>query len=405
VSANNDYNRSYYQGQYSGKGLLSDVLFSFNETYYKLKGGLNLSYDKMNQEDYYYYFNPFDSSYYEINSNLASIKPSNYVYSAYAQAEFHGGLIARKLDNLSCMVGGRFVQGEKFNPEFTFEFNPSYRVSKKSLFYFSYTTGYNIPSLYQQYAPSVSFVDPSLTLGNKNLNPEKSQALELGFRCRVNEKIDVSLASFINSTDEMIDYVYLWNGDVPVDSLAWFDYVGDRYLNIGNQTAYGAELEVDVKLNSRFSFKLNLTLVDGNIEFSNSSIDTLQTGGNHVQIFNSGVFVIENVKVDGLVRRPSTANIGLNYIIGKRALLMLNAQYINNRNDVYYDYSVKPIGALATQQVDSYFLLGANIKYDIIPKLSIIGKVDNILNADYQEIYGYTTKGRSFYLSLNYRLK
>ena len=72
--------------------------------------------------------------------------------------------------------------------------------------------------------------------------------------------------------------------------------------------------------------------------------------------------------------------------------------------DIYYDSNLGPYGALGQTSVRDYTLTGFTAKYEIIKNLVATFNVSNIFNVQYQEINGYTTRGRGFYLKMRYAL-
>jgi vitamin B12 transporter len=163
---------------------------------------------------------------------------------------------------------------------------------------------------------------------------------------------------------------------------------------------------VEMAINSKVSSKLwvngNLSLVSGRLEYDPASIDTSHTHGNHVQLFTSGAFINKEVETIGLVRRPSTANVGFTYKPIKKLSLGINIKYVGARGDIYYNATSGPFGALTTKGVADYTLLDIIIGYSIIKNMSATLRVENVFDFKYYEIYGYTTRGRGLYLNLRY---
>ena len=53
---------------------------------------------------------------------------------------------------------------------------------------------------------------------------------------------------------------------------------------------------------------------------------------------------------------------------------------------------------------DDYFLLNANISYDINDNIQVYIKGTNLTNEDYEEIYGYGTKGIEIFAGLKAKI-
>ena len=55
-----------------------------------------------------------------------------------------------------------------------------------------------------------------------------------------------------------------------------------------------------------------------------------------------------------------------------------------------------------TTKLSSYQLVNALVKYEVIKtRLTVFGKVTNILNQEFVENVGYSTRGRNFKIELN----
>jgi vitamin B12 transporter len=145
-----------------------------------------------------------------------------------------------------------------------------------------------------------------------------------------------------------------------------------------------------------------VSLVNGRLDYDPTDIDASHTQGNLVQLFNNGAFLNKQVQSYNLVRRPSTANLGMSYQLLSRLSLRGELRYTGPRNDVYYDSSLGQNGALATRGMGDYVLVDFSARYRILKGLTAGFRVENIFDEKYEEIYGYTTRGRSFYLNLRY---
>ena len=76
-----------------------------------------------------------------------------------------------------------------------------------------------------------------------------------------------------------------------------------------------------------------------------------------------------------------------------------NYQYVDARQDAFYDGNTY---ATVYTKLGSYQLVNALVKYELVQnRLSIFGTVTNILNEDFVENIGYSTRGRNFKLGLN----
>ncbi len=149
----------------------------------------------------------------------------------------------------------------------------------------------------------------------------------------------------------------------------------------------------------------NISIVSGKLEYNPSLIDTAKTKGNYVQLYNSGNFIgNKKIEIIGLTRRPNTANISISYDLNKKLGFIADTRYVGFQNDVYYNSEIGPMGALGIVSLENYALLDITVKYHFNKNINCILKIENVFGKKYEEIKGFTTKGRGIYLSLRYHL-
>ena len=391
---------TYSSGEYKGSVSSNDLQFNFRTRGIDLVVGGNLYKETMTAQTYYY---STAFGIYESSSNLDSLKIYTLTSNGFIHSDLNGILLNKKLSAFTLGLGGRYVNHSIFGNVLTYEINPSLKLSRDAMLYFSYTTGFNAPSLYQLYSPEKDY-NSGITRGNKTLKPEKSSSWEIGIKQDVNYKINWSVCYFNTVVENIIDYVYLWNKKKEIDSLSYQDYFGDTYINLGKQTNRGIEFSILSEISEKFIVSANISLVNGKLEYKPENIDTTHTHGNHIQLYSIGAFINKEVETIGLIRRPNTANISLTYIPVKKLTLRVDVRYVGARNDIYFNANLGPYGALGTIGVEDYSLLGFSVKYEIFKNLSAMLSVENILNTKYYEIWGYATRGRGIYGSIRYTL-
>ena len=115
---------------------------------------------------------------YEAFTNLDTLNLHTLLTNAYISTDINGQFISNRLHALSVMMGLRFNSDNRSGRYFTFEFNPYYNISDKSILFGSIASGFNSPPLYKLYTPE-SYYLSGITRGNPNLKPEKSISTEL----------------------------------------------------------------------------------------------------------------------------------------------------------------------------------------------------------------------------------
>lgn len=250
---------------------------------------------------------------------------------------------------LNINTGGRLNNHSAYGNNFVWNFNPSYNF--KTTFPFkvlaSYSTAYISPSLYQLYSE----------YGNATLTPEKNQTVEAGFETELaNKKVKLNAVAFYRDQVNAIDFYF--------DPITFEAY----YVNIdGQNKAKGVETSLNVALNPKVQFYGNYTFT---------------------QVDNA---------LDRLIPKHK-ANAGIYFQPTNRTLLSLNYQYFNSRRDAFYDATTFTV---LNTKLGSYQLVNATAKYELIKtRLSIFGSVTNILNEEFVENVGYSTRGRNFKIGL-----
>ncbi len=378
---------------------------------------LQVAGEEMTSDNYLYaafYSDPFPPFIYEKTSNLGQPNPSTLTTSLYTQADVRGEILSVRLKNFNLVAGCRYDLNDIISQQFSYEINPSWKIGSKSLLYFSYSTGYNAPSLYQLYSPT--YYTPwdgsdgsGITLGNNLLHSEKSISTEIGFKKKIQDSGLFNISLYKRTNKNQIEYAYLWNGAVPIESLgadlSRDDYRGDTYLNVGSGTTYGLEISLLFQLIKNLNIGSGLSLLNGEMTYKNTAELQSRYAGTHVQLYNNGQFLdASTTKQSGLIRRPNSAKIEVIYTGIRKLQAHFVTKFIDDRQDVYYDTQIKPQGALNTISVQDYTLFDFSISYNFGTHLLISSRIENILDKEYAEIRGFTTRGRSLYFKIVFKL-
>lgn len=254
---------------------------------------------------------------------------------------------------LNLNAGVRLNNHSEYGSHWVYSLNPSF---KKDLGFgyikglASYSTAYITPSLYQLFEP---------TYGNTDLKPEDNATAEVGTEVHLKNKATFSLVYFNRKETSFIDFVDLGN------------YVY-QYQNVDHSfTARGVEFTTDLSILKQLKFKGNATYTKVEDELN---------------------LRIPKFKV----------NASLLYDLSESTFMSISYQFNDDRTDSVYNP--------ATYQNDdinlkSYNLFDFYISHKLIKnKVLLFANVTNILNKDYQELYGYSTRGRNVNLGLNISL-
>ncbi len=237
-------------------------------------------------------------------------------------------------------LGARYNNHNRYGNNQTFTINPSYALNEQFRLIASISKGFKAPSLYQ-----IGY--------NDQLKAETSFNTELGVSFR-KEKVFARAVYYNRNIKNGIDYNYI-------------DY---NYFNFIQQKVNGIEIEIQHPINEQHQFSLNYTLMNGE-ETNQNRITTTDT-----------------ITYNYLLKRPKhSLNLQWHYSINKKWDATLTARYISKRYDVGgYE---KPDVTLAY-----YTLLNAQLQYKWNKHLLLFANGQNLLNDQFNEIYGYNAIGR-----------
>jgi vitamin B12 transporter len=239
-------------------------------------------------------------------------------------------------------AGVRWNNHSIYGNNFVYNFNPSYRISNENgyfRFFGSFSSAFVAPSIQELFS----------SFGNPELEAQESTTLEFGAEFKRN-----------NFT---VNAVY-FNRDI--DNIIIFDPVAFILVNGGDTKVSGIEV------NSSFDILKDLS-VNANYTYTNND--------------------------DPALRIPeSKANIGLAYQLSEDTNFTLDYQFVSDRDD--QDFR----NFLNVQDVtlEGYSLLDFGARHVLTKGITVFGNVSNILNEDYQEIFGFSTRGRNYRLGLRF---
>jgi len=392
---------TYYEAAYSGSVFNNEIQANLKLDNITAVIGGGIYTEKMNNTFYSV------SQYGLYEQDLDSLNIKTDTKNIFAHVDVNGALFSSSLSPFAIGLGTRYNSHSTFGNKVTYEINPTYKLTENTLLYGSLSTAFNAPPLYRLFTPESNYLS-GITRGNKNLKPEYSKSFEIGLKQKYGS-VTFTLAAFTTEVENNIEYVYLWDPNIPIDELGndWMrdDNRGDTYLNIGTLFTKGLEVSLASNITTELSASINYSFVDGNIEYKPSDIDNEATQGNHVQLYNNGAFVNRELEQDNLVRRANTATLSIQYQPLDKLDLILNVKYIGKKDDIFYDGTILPWGALGTEPVQEYTLFDISAKYQLLQNFAALIKIENIFDKQYSEIKGYRSRGRGVYLSLRYSLQ
>ena len=330
---------SSFPGTYSAESYVADM-FNRYEINKKFYTVLGLNIQKNNMESFTV---PYGATDLELGFNPELAK--------FTLVDPYANILYVSNFGLNINTGIRLNNHSTYGSHLVFSLNPSFRKEVdfgyiKGLA--SYSTAYIVPSLYQLFEP---------TYGNIDLKPEENTTIELGVELNVKDKAEFSLVYFNRREQNFIDFVDQGN----------FVY---QYHNVeDNFTAYGLEFVGNYKFSERISFNTNFTFT--------------------------------KVEEDLNLRIPEyKVNVRLDYQICNNTFLTLAYQFNDDRNEVVFSNATFMDEKIVLK---NYSLFDFYVSHNFLKnKLTLFVNMTNIFNKNYEELYGYSTKGRN--MAIGFRM-
>jgi len=332
---------SSFPSQFNSEGFVADLFNRYNfNDTFYTVLGVNFQENDMES-----FSIPFGSTNFEqsINPDVASFT----IVDPYANVVFVSDF------GLSVNAGIRLNNHSEYGSHFVYSVNPSFKKDVNFGYIkgiASYSTAYITPSLFQLFEP---------TFGNVDLKPEENETFEIGVELGIKDKATFNVVYFNRNETNFIDFV----------DLGSFVF---QYNNIDESfTASGIEFTGYYKFNTKLRINANATYT--------------------------------KVEDDLKLRIPELkVNAKLNYQFCPKTFMSLSYQFNDEREDAFFNSTTFQT---ETVNLKSYSLLDFYISRKIANnKMIVLVNVTNILNEDYEELLGFTTKGRNVSIGFNLSL-
>jgi vitamin B12 transporter len=220
----------------------------------------------------------------------------------------------------------------------------------------SYGTGFRAPSLLQLYDPVFG--------GNPDLDPEKSTGWDVGVEQNLwNDRISLSLTYFENDFEDLIINVSAFD---PILGFV------SSYQNVDDAKTSGIEFAATCKVTTNIILRTSYTYTDTENE---------ETG-------------------EQLLRRPQNKfSADLTYRFLDRGNVNMNLLYVGHRDDSFYNNVTFESGRT---ELASYTVVNLAASFNLTNDFRLFGRVDNLFDEEYEEVWGYSTAGIGGYAGAEY---
>jgi len=249
--------------------------------------------------------------------------------------------------NLILVAGGRLDEFNQFGDVWTYRVASSYKIEQtNTTLHSSVATGFSPPSSQDK-----------IFGNNFNLNPEKDFGWDIGFEQRAcQNRVALNATYFHNDLSNVIGFNQSFN----------------KAFNLGSAETQGLETELRAQPFTDLTLKASYTYLEA---VKTSSADVGAPQGSR------------------LPRRPrNEAYASASYLWCKKLRTTIEAKYVNARqelNQVNFFGANMPIG--------DYGFVNFAAEYEVSPHFSIYGRIDNLTNEHYSEVFGFPNLGRAFY--------
>ena len=292
-------------------------------------------------------FGPFSSRFGKERTNRA----------LYGQA-------VHTLGRLALNGGLRLDANDRFGNFLTYRTGAALRIARTTRLRVAAGSAFKEPTFFENYAEG-------FTRGNPELDPERTQTVELGLEQALTaDRGSIQLSYFRQRFRDLIQYI---SRD--------FNSTEPNYENVTTANAQGAELEWQLALSRAFQVTGSVTLLQTEAVDADGEDPAFAPG-------------------QRLLRRPEQmANLAALYTRG-RVTLDARWQYVGERADL--DFASFPSTRV---MLESYqrFDLGVALRTHALRSqpLGLTVRLENLLDRRYQEVLRYPARGRSVWLGLD----
>ena len=247
------------------------------------------------------------------------------------------------VENLILVAGGRFDHFNQFGGIWTYRFAGSYKIDKtNTILHSSVGTGFSPPTSQDK-----------IFGNNFGLKPEEDLGWDVGIRQQLwQNRVEVGLTYFHNDLSNVIGF----NG--------LFDT-----LNLGSAETQGLEAELHAQPIPNFFLTAAYTYLEAE---KTSSKDVSQLQGAR------------------LPRRPrNEIYVSASYLWWKRLRTVVEAKFVNAREELNFGGP--------NFNIEDYSFVNIVAEYEVNPHFSIFGRIDNLTNEHYSEVFGFPALGRAAY--------
>jgi vitamin B12 transporter len=271
-----------------------------------------------------------------------------------AVADFQG----RASENLTWLMSARYDDYSDFDNALTGRLSLAYELGPATRLRANVGTGQKAPTFIERFG-----FFPAQFAGNPDLKPETSTSIDFGIgQSFADDAVELELTVFHQDLENEI------NGFVFDPATFLFTAANVS----GDSSRSGLEFASTFRLAENLEIVASYTYTDAEQED------------------DQGVAIHE-------LRRPRhTGSLGGNYrFLDERASILLVADYSGTSGDNFFPPFPAPSEIVS---LDAYWLVDLTLAYDVTPGVNVFARLTNLLDQEYEQVYGYRNPGRSGFL-------
>lgn len=267
-------------------------------------------------------------------------------------------------EDLTLGASLRHDDNTEFDDAYTRRFDASYLIAETGTrLRVTWGTAVKNPTFSERYGYFTSFV------GNPDLKPEKSTSWDVGVdQSLFNERLQLGLTYFKARLEDEIDG-FVFDPTIP----PFGAYTAENVS--GTSYREGLELTARAALSPTVTLKGSYTYTDA----------TEPDGSGR--------------EVDELRRPRHLGSATLQWEPNAKWSLALNTQYNGHQDDVFFPPWPNPE---QTVNLDSFILVNLSASYRVTPALTVYSRFENVLNDNYEEVYGFESLGFGAMVGIRY---
>jgi vitamin B12 transporter len=260
-------------------------------------------------------------------------------------------------DAVSWLASARYDDNSAFEDAVTGRLSIAWQATEQTVVRLSGGTGRKNPTFIELYG-----YFPGQFANNPNLRPEKSRAVDVGVEQQLSSRLNLQFTAFRQDLEDEI------NGFVfdPTTFLSTADNMQGKSRRDGVEIALRWDAGQDLTAGASYTY-------------TNSRADDVRE-----------------------VRRPKhSGSLDLDLaFLDERGHVVLAAAYGGTRIDTFFPPWPNPPEIVT---LDAHWLADLTVRYQASPTIDLFARIANLLDTDYEQVYGYQMPGRTVYAGVTAR--